>query len=280
MTVDADERIAAAAGCIAQADGLIVAAGAGMGVDSGLPDFRGNEGFWRAYPALAQAGLAFTEVASPRTFVRAPALAWGFYGHRLDLYRRTVPHAGFALLQAWAQGLPHGVAVFTSNVDGQFQQAGYPEHTLYECHGSIHWLQCLNACGEPPMRADALQPDVDDATCRWRGPLPRCPQCGGLQRPGILMFGDAGWDSARYDAQAQRLQAWLRRVERPVVVELGAGTAIPSVRHFSESVALHHGGQIVRINPREWQLPAALGVGLPLGALAGLQAIDAALTLQ
>jgi NAD-dependent SIR2 family protein deacetylase len=37
------------------ADGLLVTAGAGMGVDSGLPDFRGNEGLWRAYPALAAA---------------------------------------------------------------------------------------------------------------------------------------------------------------------------------------------------------------------------------
>lgn len=46
---DAFEESAA---LIAQADGLVVAAGAGMGVDSGLPDFRGREGFWRAYPAL------------------------------------------------------------------------------------------------------------------------------------------------------------------------------------------------------------------------------------
>lgn len=266
-----------AAELIAQADGLIVAAGAGMGVDSGLPDFRGNEGFWRAYPPLAEAGLAFTEVASPRTFQRDPELAWGFYGHRLALYRRTVPHAGFGLLRRWGEALPQGVAVFTSNVDGQFQQAGFPWQTLHECHGSIHWLQCLDACGEPPMRADALQSDVDTSTCRWRGPLPRCPQCSGLQRPGILMFGDWGWDSARYDAQAQRLEAWLQRVERPVVVEIGAGTHIPSVRHFSETVALQHGGQVVRINPRESALPAALGVGLAMGALAGLQAIDAAL---
>ncbi|MDR7336113.1 NAD-dependent SIR2 family protein deacetylase [Roseateles asaccharophilus] len=88
-----------AAALIAQADALVVTAGAGMGVDSGLPDFRGRDGFWRAYPALGRAGLQFTEVASPDTFERDPRLAWGFYGHRLGLYRRTVPHAGFALLR-------------------------------------------------------------------------------------------------------------------------------------------------------------------------------------
>lgn len=52
-----------AAEIIGQADALVIGAGAGMGVDSGLPDFRGNEGFWKAYPALAKAQLNFMEVA-------------------------------------------------------------------------------------------------------------------------------------------------------------------------------------------------------------------------
>lgn len=53
-----------AAEIVACADALVIGAGAGMGVDSGLPDFRGQEGFWKAYPALAKAQLDFTEVAS------------------------------------------------------------------------------------------------------------------------------------------------------------------------------------------------------------------------
>ena len=89
-TSSSQSKFQQAAQVIADADALVIAAGAGMGVDSGLPDFRGNEGFWRAYPALAKANLNFAEVASPRTFVQDPSLAWGFYGHRLDLYRKTV----------------------------------------------------------------------------------------------------------------------------------------------------------------------------------------------
>ena len=91
--------IHAAAQLIADADALLVGAGAGMGVDSGLPDFRGTEGFWRSYPALGQRGLKFYEVANPRTFDTDPALAWGFYGHRLALYRGTKPHAGFEIIR-------------------------------------------------------------------------------------------------------------------------------------------------------------------------------------
>ncbi|MBL9109369.1 MAG: NAD-dependent protein deacetylase, partial [Myxococcales bacterium] len=92
-----------------------------MGVDSGLPDFRGDEGFWRAYPAYGHLGLSFVDLANPRWFSTDPDLAWGFYGHRLALYRRTVPHSGFARLREIASRLRHGAFVLTSNVDGQFQ---------------------------------------------------------------------------------------------------------------------------------------------------------------
>ena len=136
----------AAADLIAQADGLIIAAGAGMGVDSGLPDFRGNQGFWRVYPALAEARIAFEEIACPDAFRDAPERAWGFYGHRLNLYRRTIPHAGFAVLKRWGLRLPRGAFVFTSNVDGQFQRAGFDSNQVCEVHGSIHHLQCVQGC--------------------------------------------------------------------------------------------------------------------------------------
>ncbi|AXA89814.1 NAD-dependent deacetylase [Massilia sp. YMA4] len=239
-----------AAALIAQADGLVVAAGAGMGVDSGLPDFRGDAGFWRAYPALGRARMSFTSVASPATFERDPALAWGFYGHRLALYRATVPHEGFALLRAWGERMAHGCHVFTSNVDGQFQTAGFEEQRVHECHGSIHHLQCLEPCTQTIWPADGFVPDVDTDACRLLNAAPTCPHCGGLARPNILMFGDWGWVEERSARQAARLQAWLARVRRPLVIELGAGTAVPSVRYFSQQV-VQAGGQLVRLNPRE-----------------------------
>ena len=75
---DLQSNLQRAAEIISGADALVIGAGAGIGVDSGLPDFRGNEGFWQVYPALARAQFNFTEVASPRTFQRDPSLAWGF----------------------------------------------------------------------------------------------------------------------------------------------------------------------------------------------------------
>ena len=272
-----ERQVRGAAAAIASADALIFAAGAGMGVDSGLPDFRGNEGFWQAYPALGRERIDFTAIASPDAFVRDSRRAWGFYGHRLALYRRTVPHAGFTILRRWRDRVPHGAFVFTSNVDGQFQKVGTPPDRIVECHGSIHHLQCLKRCDGSIWPADAFVPVVDEAECRLVNELPTCPACGGLARPNVLMFGDWGWLPARQQTQEARLEAWLARVHRPVVIELGAGTSVPSVRDFAEGVVTHYGGTLVRINPREFEVARGYGFGIQEGALAGLTALDAAL---
>ena len=262
-----------AADLIRQADALVIAAGAGMGVDSGLPDFRGQDGFWRDYPALAKSRIDFHRIASPSAFNALPGLAWGFYGHRLALYRRTQPHHGFELLRQWGKRMPNGLSVFTSNVDGQFQKAGFDPQQIHECHGSIHHLQCLQPCCADIWTAHDFQPEVDEETCQLRNPAPRCPHCGGLARPNVLMFSDWGWIEDRTAAQASRQEVWLSAVKRPVVIELGAGTAIPSVRHFSQRVIHEFGGRLIRINPRESEVPSRLDVGLPVGAVAGLDAI-------
>jgi NAD-dependent SIR2 family protein deacetylase len=243
-----------------------------MGVDSGLPDYRGPEGFWRAYPPYRKLGLRFEELADPVHFADDPALAWGFYGHRLALYRSTVPHAGFGVLLRWARERP--TFVFTSNVDGQFQRAGFDPERVAEVHGSIHRLQCLVGCGQPVWPADGVEVTVDPATMRAQPPLPSCPRCGALARPNILMFGDADWDPG--DA-APRLAAYTEFVRghrrRLAVIEIGAGTALPTVRRQAE-LASAAGGALIRINPREPQVRDPRAVGIPAPAAEALLALS------
>lgn len=262
-----------AAALLTQADSLLITAGAGMSIDSGLPDFRGEQGFWRAYPALGRHGLRFYEIASPRAFRQHPELAWGFYGHRLQLYRRTLPHQGFAILREIAAGMPRGGFVFTSNVDGHFQKAGFAAAQVAECHGSIHTLQCLDGCGHAPWSAQSFDPQVDSENCLLQSALPRCPACQGLARPNILMFGDGGWHGAAVERQEQRLERWLAGACRLVVLELGAGTAIPTVRRFGEQL----GVPLIRCNPDESAVVRRSDIGLAVPALAGLQQLRAAL---
>jgi NAD-dependent SIR2 family protein deacetylase len=266
--------LARAAEVIRASDAILVTAGAGMGVDSGLPDFRGNEGFWRAYPPYAKLGFSFVDMANPRWFDTDPAMAWGFYGHRLALYRKTVPHEGFAILRKWIAAKQRSGFVFTSNVDGQFQRAGFDPDAILECHGAIDVMQCTRDCGVGLISANDYEPDIDEAF-RARGELPKCPRCSSLLRPNVLMFGDFGWDGAREEEQSRRFQQWLTHASRGklAIVECGAGTGVPTVRMTSERLSRALDATLIRINVREPHVPAGQ-LSLPMGALEALRAID------
>ena len=170
--------------------------------------------------------------------------------------------------------MEHGLFVFTSNVDGQFQIAGYPEDQIVECHGSIHHLQCFETCSRDIWSADTVNPQVNSGTCRLASDVPRCPRCGEMARPNILMFDDYDWIDDRAEQQRGRLERWLKVLARLVVVELGAGKAISTVRTFSE----RNGPRVIRINPRDYPIAPHKGVGIAGGALDVLHQVDAALT--
>ncbi len=248
-----------------------------MGVDSGLPDFRGAEGLWRHYPALRRAKLDLPRIASPQTFRSNPRLAWGFYGHRLSLYRSTVPHPGFEIARSLGKRIGADVGVFTSNVDGQFQKAGFSEERLHECHGSIHWLQCSVPCSADIWSAEALEPDVSQLDGLWRGPLPLCRNCGSVARPNILLFGDSDWLSNRSDQQEILLQQWLSGVEQLVILEIGAGTAVPTVRNFAKRLQSRRSAKLVRINPADPLSKDQSTLTLPMSARDALEDLAQAL---
>ena len=204
-----------AARLIQQADVLLICAGAGMGVDSGLPDFRGDHGFWKAYPALEQEGLTFMDLANPQGFETNAERAWGFYGHRYQLYNQTAPHDGFQILIMWCSLKSNPSFVFTSNVDGHFQKSGFHESQVLECHGSINHLQCAGELGLPCMgmwpavtdiSLQSLMVNTDTLTALSQ--LPQCPHCRGLARPNILMFNDYNWQPERTETQEERFQHW------------------------------------------------------------------------
>lgn len=277
-----DRDIEAVAADVREADALLISAGAGMGVDSGLPEFRGVRGLWTNESPYARLGLDPLDVAHPRRFNDDPELAWGFYGQRLEQYRRAVPHAGFHLLRRWGEGMRLGCFVYTSNVDGQFQRSGFDPSRIVECHGALDYLQCLERCGIGIFAATGVSVDVDSETLRARGPLPQCPRCGALARPNVQMFGDHDWEHGRVMKQDARLTAWLASVRhaRVVLIECGAGTAVPAVRRFDEELARKiRGLRLVRINPREPQVPRRHR-GLATGALAALRAIDTRLAAR
>ena len=269
------ENISTLKTLIEESEAIIITAGAGMGVDSGLPDFRGNEGFWKAYPPIAKLGYEFTEMANPSLFETNPHLAWGFYGHRLKLYRETIPHEGFNLLLELVKKKNSNYFVFTSNVDGQFQKAGFEEDKMYEVHGSIHHLQCTEQCTQSIWRnnLDNLEIDMDRLESKS---LPQCKNCSNLSRPNILMFGDWSFIGSRSDEQARRFHNWMmeNKGKKTVIIEVGAGNAIPTIRSFGDRLSrTEENTTLIRINPREYDVLDEKNIGIASGGVEGIKEV-------
>ncbi len=268
-----DKQIQQARTYIQEADTIIITAGSGMGVDSGLPDFRGNKGFWKAYPPMKNLGLGFQEIANPKWFDTDPKLAWAFYGHRLNLYRDTTPHEGFYLLLDFVQKKHNDYFIFTSNVDGQFQKAGFSHEKIVEIHGSIaHW-QCSKDCNKDIWKAEEKRVEIDMNKFESLD-IFECTSCGKIARPNIYMFGDYYWNNKRTNKQLEKMNQWLKSIKNKklAIIEIGAGTEIPTVRAYGERIAKkYYKAKLIRINPRDFQIHTHLGWDIPSGGLDGLK---------
>jgi NAD-dependent deacetylase len=146
----------------------VVLTGAGISTESGIPDFRSPFGVWARYDP--------SEVASIDGFFRDPEHVWEFYGLRIDALSRAEPNEGHrALVELEDAGLVR--AVITQNVDRLHARAG--SRALVEVHGSIGSAVCL-ACGEVVLLAQLVE----------LLPLPHCPRCDAILKPGVVMFGE------------------------------------------------------------------------------------------
>ncbi|NPA81298.1 MAG: NAD-dependent deacetylase [Epsilonproteobacteria bacterium] len=262
-----------AANEIKNKDYILITAGAGMGVDSGLPDFRGKEGFWRAYPFAKKLKVSFEQMANPYWFEKDPHLAWAFYGHRLNLYRETSPHEGFYKLLEIAES-KKDYFVVTSNVDGQFQKAGFSENKIDEIHGSIHYLQCTIPCSNHIWSAKDTKIKIDFENFKALDPLPKCPYCQAVARPNILMFGDFNWIGDREESQHIRFSNFLSKIDygNLAIIEFGAGKAVPTIRMTSEHLANRYKASLIRVNPRDYEVPKS-HISIPMGAKEAIEKI-------
>lgn len=290
-----------AAAAIKEADALYLLAGAGMGVSAGLGTFRGkNAGIW---PPLESRGLQFPQMSNPDRFedddeLGGPHFAWAFWKWRIDAYMGVPTSRAYEIVGNWAtqkhsEGSP-GSFVYTSNIDGHFIRLPiFGEDRVFECHGSVAHLQCQRTTGTC-SHAEIMWPTpveqirnmpIDPETDRVVGDLPMCQgTCGKPARPTVLMFNDASVLETEMDRQMALLSSWKMAVAtskaKIVAIEIGAGTAIPTVRWEAERFALQHDFHLIRINPEAPQITPKLGSkahSVPLGGEVALVALDALL---
>jgi NAD-dependent deacetylase len=211
--------------------------GAGVSTESGIPDFRSAGGIWSRFDPY--------EVASIDAFRRDPSKVWEFYALRLDVLADAKPNDGHhALARLEAAGLLE--AVITQNVDRLHAAAG--SRDVIEVHGSIARAECL-ACGV----------DVAGDELRALLPLPRCPTCGAVLKPGVVMFGEllpeAPMSRALELAQVAAL-----------LLVIGSSLEVWPVAGLPEETLAHRGKlAIVNRDPTRYDARAALVIHEPAG---------------
>jgi NAD-dependent SIR2 family protein deacetylase len=244
-----------------------------MSQDSGLPTFREHSGFWQLSSTDKQNKIKLVDLATPSAFVANAKMAWGFYGQRYNLYKNTPPHNGYEMLLKWTQSLNLKYRVITTNVDGHFQRAGFNPHWVIEKHGSINHLQCMHSpnCDSGIWKNLHSNFDIDDTTLSLKSSAPQCPDCGMLARPNIYMFDDYEWDCSRLTEKNRYLNKFIKSIspQETVVLEIGAGNAIPTIRQLSKKIKGHH----IRINPEALPLNDDK-VEIRKSALHAIKAID------
>lgn len=239
-----------------QADGITILAGAGMGVDAGIPDFRGSSGIW------TEDKTTFMKFALAEAFEEHPVDAWNFYINRYINYSKVAPHKGYYDLLELSK--KKDVFVVTSNVDMHFAKAGFDTDKILEIHGDLRTMQCSKYCCRTPLPIFPM-PDWQ-AELKDISEVPKCPECGVVLRPQVLMFNDPYFYYNKVDEQLARYRAWESTKKKIVGIEIGAGTSIPSIRMFGNERT----DTLIRINPHDSQINREQDISIPETAVDGI----------
>lgn len=240
-----------AAAMLRAARRVLFVTGAGVSAASGLPTYRGIGGLYAV--ADTPDGLPIEAVLSGRMLRADPALCWKYIAQieaACRGARHNAAHDAIAALERDRE-----VVVLTQNVDGLHRDAGSTR--VIEIHGTLRRLVCV-ACGRDETRRDYAGLAVP----------PRCPACGGLVRPDVVLFGEMlpGPALAALRDEARR--------GFDVVFSVGTTSAFPYVA-APVLEARARGVPTVEINPGDSEVSHLVDVRLRMGAVEALRALTA-----
>lgn len=237
----------AAARIIADALGndgaLLVITGAGISAESGVPTFRGPEGYW----TVGSRNYHPEQLATAEAFGQMPREVWRWYLYRRACCRRAQPNAGHLALVDLERAMVGRFTLVTQNVDGLHVRAGSSRLDTLHIHGNIDEARCARGCGHPrfpvPSAFDGF--GKDDPLSDEAYATLRCPGCDGPARPHVLWF-DEYYDEPQFRAETAMRCA--REAAALVVVGTAGATNLPM--QIGRTVA-RLGRPVVDINPED-----------------------------
>ena len=206
---------------------VLIITGAGVSSESGIPTFRGKDGYWR--------NLDPTKLATPEAFARDPKLVWEWYRERRQRIRKAQPNPAHRAIAKLAVQAGEFLLV-TQNVDDLHLRAGVPADKMVQIHGDIFMTHCSRC----EFRRYQHEHNV--------GSLPKCPECGALMRPGVVWFGEQ-LDAAKIEIVGNFMSVG----DCDLVIVAGTTALFDYIIDWALR-ARGQVGQLIEVNPEETSL--------------------------
>jgi NAD-dependent deacetylase len=208
---------------------VLVITGAGVSAESGIPTFRGKDGYWR--------NLDPAKLATPEAFARDPNLVWNWYCERRQRIRKAQPNPAHQAIANLALQADKFLLV-TQNVDDLHLRAGLPAEKMVQIHGDIFMTRCSRC----EFRRYEHEQEQDG------GSLPKCPECGALMRPGVVWFGEQ-LDLAKINT----VENFVTDGDCDLVIVAGTRALFGYIIDWALR-ARGQAGQLIEVNPEETSL--------------------------
>ena len=235
---------------------ITVLTGAGISAESGIPTFRGPEGYWTVGSRVYMP----QEMATLNTFRQQPLVVWQWYLYRLGVCLHAQPNAGHFALAELERRLGDRFKLITQNIDNLHIRAGNSLERTYQIHGNINYTRCTDQC-TPGLQLlpDALKRQrtdhlLDDDEIR----LLHCKHCGAWLRPHVLWFDEYyDEDNFRFDSSMARAN----ETDLLIIVGTSGATSLPNQVVLT---VFSRGKTIIDINVEENPF-SGLALGSPDG---------------
>lgn len=222
---------------------VTVLTGAGISAESGIPTFRGPEGYW----TIGSTVYTPQEVATFAMFTRHPEEVWAWYLYRFTVCLEAVPNAGHEAIVELERKLGDRFTLITQNIDNLHLRAGNTPKRTCQIHGNINLVRCANDChGEVQVLAEPLRkPRASRELSREEWALLRCARCHGWLRPHVLWFDEF------YDEEHFRFESSVQAATATDLLVIAGTSGATTLPNHVANIVYQRGGTILDINIEE-----------------------------
>ncbi|MBC2737684.1 MAG: RNA polymerase subunit sigma [Desulfobacteraceae bacterium] len=222
---------------------ITVLTGAGISAESGIPTFRGPEGYWTVGSQVYHP----QEMATFAMFRQRPDDVWQWYLHRATICHAAAPNTGHLAIAAMETLLGDRFTLITQNVDGLHLKAGNPIEKTYQIHGNVFQVRCAAACS-PELHSlpmDLIGRAKEASLTDAERALLTCRRCGERLRPHVLWFDEV------YDERYFHFESSLQAAAETGLLLIVGTSGVTNLPNQVAWTVLRKGGTIIDINPAE-----------------------------